>query len=310
MGTLTAAQQKALDDQKKKDAQDQINIAAAFASVFGSSKNPTDTSTVSSTAVTIDYANAKALLQKAADSAQYQGKLSDAEINDFVAKFNAQARLQMDTVIRNVKSKATPGATAADYTKIINNEFTTNPANFFDPSKFASDFVWSKVNFGKQATLGGNALLALEGVRGAVAAYNPNSLSDAEVQQAAKDIAMGKSTIEDFKAKMSLMGQQNYPQFAARLASTPGATMLDIAQPYINTMAKELEIDPASITLDNPLLDKALRPDGTAGKVQAQSLADFTRTLRNTPEWENTTAANNQARNAATELAHAMGRGI
>jgi hypothetical protein len=102
----------------------------------------------------------------------------------------------------------------------------------------------------------------------------------------------------------------NYPQYAQRLKENPGSTIRDLASPYINLMAKELELDPNTIQLDNVELDRALRPDGTAGKLPTVSLADFRIKLRNSPQWENTTAANESARTAATAIGRAFGYGV
>jgi hypothetical protein len=102
----------------------------------------------------------------------------------------------------------------------------------------------------------------------------------------------------------------NYPQYAERLKQNPGSTLKDLASPYINLMAKELELDANSIELDDMDLDKALRPDGTAGKLPTMSLAEFRVALRNSPRWESTTAANEAARDAATALGRAFGYGV
>jgi hypothetical protein len=78
----------------------------------------------------------------------------------------------------------------------------------------------------------------------------------------------------------------------------------------LRRLAEELELDPNTIELDNIELDRALRPDGTAGKLPSMSLADFRIKLRNTPQWENTTAANESARTAATAIGRAFGYGV
>jgi hypothetical protein len=81
-------------------------------------------------------------------------------------------------------------------------------------------------------------------------------------------------------------------------------------QPYISELAKVLELPIDSIDLNNPYLQKAIRPDGTAGKLPMLSIPDFTRMLMETPEWQNTKDANFKARDAATGLGRAFGLGV
>jgi hypothetical protein len=85
---------------------------------------------------------------------------------------------------------------------------------------------------------------------------------------------------------------------------------MDLLNPAVNAIAKWLEIDPNSIDLTNPYLDKYARPDGAAGKTAMPSMADFITSLKNSPDAEKTTWANEAARGAATGLARAMGFGI
>lgn len=295
--------------------QEQANLDMAgfteFMKTFvGSSTKPKDSTTTSKAVTKLNKASARALLEKSAKDAQYMGTFTDADVQDFIDKFNAEQAKQIETVVKSAATKLTPGASAAAAEKELQTIISTEYPSYFKPETFASDFVWSKVNFKDEKSLGGKALTALGNVRSILAGFGPLDFSDVEVQTAAKKIARGEISNDDFRSTIAQKAMVNYPQYAERLKQNPGATLKDLASPYINLMAKELELDPNAIELDDPLLDKALRPDGTAGKLPTASLAEFRTMLRKSPKWEYTTAANEQARESATALARAMGFGV
>lgn len=268
-----------------------------------------DKTTTASVIKKIDSASAKTLLDVALRDSQYAGKLTPAMIQEFINAFNKESVAQAKTISGIIQTRLKPGATAEDIAAATANAISTEFPNYFNAKSFANNFVWSKINF-KDKTAGGNALKALQSAQDVANSYGSTSIATATVQAYALKIAKGDMSLDDFKAIMQKEGIKNYPQFADAFARTPGATMYDLAQPYINQMAQTLELDPNSIKLSNPYLDRALRPDGTAGKLAAQSLADFNRSLMNSPEWEKTTTANNNSRDAAVGLARAMGMGL
>jgi hypothetical protein len=75
-------------------------------------------------------------------------------------------------------------------------------------------------------------------------------------------------------------------------------------------MAKYWDIDPNTIDLDNPDLDKFVRPDGTAGNVQMGSLSDWDNYLKNHPNSEKAGWSKELARDSAVGVARAMGFGV
>ena len=274
-----------------------------------SNKNKSGTS-VSRNLVQLDKVSARRLLQQTARDIQYTVKFTDIDIEDFLKKFKKEQQRQIEEVVKASSSKVTPGLTPEATEKIVESTTTTEKPSFFKPEIFAADYIWAKVNFKDEKTLGGKSLTALNNARSILAGFGTLDFSDAELYTAAKKIARGEITNDDFRSSIASRAAINYPQYAERLKQNPGATIRDLASPYINLMAKELELDPTSIQLDNMDLDRALRPDGTAGKLPSMSLADFRIKLRNSPQWENTTAANESARTAATALGRAFGYGV
>ena len=113
----------------------------------GASTKPKDTTTTSKSLTRLTTASAKALLEAAAKDAQFTGKFSTADIADFIAKFNAEQAKQIEIVVRAASSKIKPGLTAEAAEKELQSIITTEYPSFFKPLSFASDFIWSKVNF-------------------------------------------------------------------------------------------------------------------------------------------------------------------
>lgn len=278
----------------------------------GTYKGPTQQKTTTTTKDILKLTNAaaKTLLEQARKAAGVPGAVSAADVAEFAAMFNQAASKQVEEVTRTVLEKITPGTKPEDLTNIVNNYVTTTSPSFLSPETMAADFTWSKVDFKNEATLGGKALLSLQKVRSLVNNNGLVDVSDIEIQNAAKNIARGLMTEEEFQATISAKAIQNYPQLSERLKANPGSSVRDLLNPYIKVMATTLEMDPNAIKLDNPYLDKAIRPDGTVGKLPSMSIPDFVTFLKNTSDFDNTIQANEDARSAATAFGRAWGFGV
>jgi len=286
------------------------DITASGANLYNAATNKSGTSS-SKTYTELNKISARVLLEKTAKDIQYNAKFNDADIEDFLKKFKAEQKRQIEETVKISGSKVVgDGLSPEAVQQTVDNTVTKERPSYFKPELFASDYIWAKVNFKDEKSLGGKSLTALNNVRSILAGFGPLDFSEVELQTAAKKIAMGEITNDDFRSTIAQKAMINYPQYAQRLRENPGSTIRDLASPYISLMSKELELDPNAIGLDNVDLDRALRPDGTAGKLPTMSLADFRIKLRNNPLWENTTAANEQARSAATSIGRAFGYGV
>jgi hypothetical protein len=288
----------------------QAVIAGILATLNLNKKGDSSDTTISSDAVKINAAAAKALLEETMNAIQFQGKLSSKDLQYFVTDFNTEAANQIDKAIRETTTTSTPGATAADISKSRTNSFTTKFLTYFNPKQFASDFLWAKVNFKKEATLGGVALQALNQVRSAVKDFNSSMVSDIEIQQTAKEIASGKKTIAQYNAELAQKAALDYPQYADRFARTPGATVRDFASPVIKILANTWEVDPNSIDLNDPEVDRLLRPDGIGGKAALPSLGDVQVAAKNSKRADTTQQGINTGRDSAFAFARMMGYGV
>ena len=267
------------------------------------SKNST---TTYKDAIKLTEAGAKQLLDSIMADIQFTGKLSKADLAEFVNKYNATANAQLETVIQAVRDKTKPGDTAEDIKTIIK---TTSPS-FFDSKQYTKDYLWSKVNFADEKTLGAKALDALTTARQIAKAFNLSTVSDIEIQDAAKRIATGKISSEDYKTELATKAAAEYPQLADRFKSTPGATVRSLYNPILKAVADAWETDVESLDLNDPFIDSLLRPDGVIGKVPSVTIGEATQKALMHPKANNTQKQISNAKASATSLARALGFGI
>jgi len=280
-----------------------IELILGGASATAASKNST---TTYKDAIKLTEAGAKQLLDSIMADIQFTGKLSKADLADFVTKYNAAANAQLETVIQAVRDKTKPGDTAEDIKTIIK---TTSPS-FFDSKQYTKDYLWSKVNFADEKTLGAKALDALTTARQIAKAFNLSTVSDIEIQDAAKRIATGKITSEDYKTELAAKAAAEYPQLADRLKNTPGATVRSLYNPVLKAIADAWEVDVESLDLNDPFIDSLIRPDGVVGKAPSATIGEATQKALMHPNADKTQKQISNAKTAATQLARAMGFGI
>lgn len=265
--------------------------------------------TVSSEAIKLTPTAAKQLLQSIAEDIQFTGQFSKEDIAAFVAAYNKKANEQLDTVVREAKDTIKSGATT-DISETVKNIITTKYPSFFDPKGFTRDFIWSKVNFKDEATLGAKALNALTEARNIARGFNLSTVSEVEIQEAAKQIASGKISASDYKTQLAAKAAAEYPQYAERLKTTPGATVRDLVNPVLRAVADAWEVDIETLNLNDPFIDKLIRPDGVIGKVAPVSVGEATRAALKHPNRDKTRAEINNAIDAANELGRALGFGV
>jgi len=281
-------------------------VAAAVTGAMGAAGTGKDSTTTYKDAIKLTEAGAKQLLDSIMADIQFTGKLSKADLVDFVNKYNAAANAQLETVIQAVRSKTTPTSTAEDIKTIIK---TTSPS-FFDSKQYTKDYLWSKVNFADEKTLGAKALDALTTARQIAKAFNLSTVSDIEIQDAAKRIATGKITSEDYKTELAAKAAAEYPQLADRLKNTPGATVRSLYNPVLKAIADAWEVDVESLDLNDPFIDSLIRPDGVVGKAPSATIGEATQKALMHPNADKTQKQIGNAKTAATSLARAMGFGI
>lgn len=113
-------------------------------------------------------------------------------------------------------------------------------------------------------------------------------MPDKNIGMLARDIATGKKTIDGVKLQLAKMMQSMNPAHADRIAA--GETMADIAAPYQQVLAQELELG-YTPTINDPLVQKGLNQSDKDGKPAYMPLWKYRQMVREDPRWESTDAA-------------------
>lgn len=121
---------------------------------------------------------------------------------------------------------------------------------------------------------------------------NGMSFSNNWYESAARSVASGLSTQEDWEADIRRQAASLFPVYSDKI--NQGLNVYDLASPYINTMAQEFEIDPNQITLNDPYIREALSGMNADGDFVPTNLWEFQKKLRKDPRWENTSKAQNE----------------
>lgn len=298
---LTAVQQAMLD---------KLSGALSGINAVNSSNKSTSTTSTSSSVTKLTPASAKAMLEEAAQAAGYPKTFTDAEINDYIKQFNAKQKEQIARVVTIANSKTATGATADAANKVLEQTMREEYPSFFKPTDFAKDFIWSKVNFKDQATLGTNVVGTLAAVRGLVDKFHIVGLIESDIQNMALAIAKGDKTIEQINVDIQQVAKREYPQFAERFAADPTLTTADIADPIIKTLADTWEVDASEIKMSNPLVMKWMQGVSADGKSVPPTKYEIMLAAKKDPKYQYTQAANNDARDAAVAMSNALGVGI
>lgn len=108
------------------------------------------------------------------------------------------------------------------------------------------------------------------------------------------------ANIEEFKQAIRGVAKLGMPQTVANLLDQ-GVDLETVYSPYKRLMASVLEINPETISLDDPTLRSAIGPD------KEMSLFDFKRELRKDPRWERTENAREEISNSVLKVLQDFG---
>ena len=302
------AAQKAARLKAEADAKATQAIITAIMSGIGGGSGNTATTSTSSDSIKLTFAAAAELLKQTVADVQYTGGISKEDIQAFADAFNAESAKQIESVVKTARSQVTGGESVEDIQKTVQSVMSTSMPSFLNVKQFASDYIWGKVNFKDEKTLAGKALSSLQDVRTLAKSFNLLGFSDAEALIEAKNVAMGKKTLDGLKAELAKKAEAEYPTLSERFKL--GLSTKEIADPVIKLLAKTWEVPEDTIDLDNPLVQSYIRPGGADGKTPPLTYAEIKQKAMNDPKFEQTTAANEMARQSATSLARALGAGI
>lgn len=131
-------------------------------------------------------------------------------------------------------------------------------------------------------------------------------LSQQSVKSYAQLMVKGMSSMDDFQNFVKEQAVSAYPAFTDQIMKG-GQTLKNIANPYTQMMAQELEMNPNEITLKDPLIKSALNGVNKDGKPEGLSVVDFQSTLRGDPRWRSTQQAQNKTMAIGNKVLRDMG---
>lgn len=133
-------------------------------------------------------------------------------------------------------------------------------------------------------------------------AYNNGMTYGSWYTDTAKKIAAGTYTIEQAEGTIRKQAAAKYSAFADQIEA--GQNVMDLAQPYIQSVSKVLEVPATSVSLSNAHVSKAMT---TNVGGQAMGVWQFENSLRRDPLWRKTQNAQDSAMQTAHQVLSQMG---
>lgn len=166
------------------------------------------------------------------------------------------------------------------------------------------NYVGQYVKFGANQVLGGMAGQAAREIKRE--AYSLGvPVSQQSLLNNAQYLVRGVTSMEKVAGGLREQAMGLYPAFAEQIKA--GASMQDLAQPYAQTLAQELELPETDVDVFSPKVKAALNRVGPDGNVSPMSLTEFTQAVRNDPQWRRTSAAADTASAVGRQVLADMG---
>lgn len=143
-------------------------------------------------------------------------------------------------------------------------------------------FLGSYIQFSKDHTLGGMAGTAAKEIT-ATAFANGIRMSDQTVKNYAQYVVKGVASMQQVQDQIRMQALGAYPGFADQIKA--GASMQDLAQPYIQAMASELGVPDTQLNMFTPQIKQAMGRRDAQGNPAPMSLTDFQTMLRGDQRW-------------------------
>jgi hypothetical protein len=190
----------------------------------------------------------------------------------------------------------------------------TQVANLANQSLYLSGGSSNNIDFrilkthvaetGRVTGQGGDALKVMDNLKNFSYAMGV-SYNDDWYSNAAKNIATGDGTIDAWNKQIKDIAKSKYAAFSDQIDA--GATVMQVASPYINSMANILEINPTDVKLDDPTINRALTNLGQDSKPALQPLWQFEQEMRKDPRWGNTQNARQSLDSTANTILKSFG---
>lgn len=187
----------------------------------------------------------------------------------------------IEEAIIEIGGTATPEELDAIATQVYDRAIEGNPA-------LVRRLIRETIKVNPEERLGGEAGRNLQALKQTAAAngIDLNKAFGSELQDWIRKINAGES-IDTYKQTIRDIAKIGLPEKVQSLVDR-GVDLETIYSPYKRTMASVLEVNPETITLDDPTLRSAIGPD------REMSIYDFQRNLRQDSRWEFTDSARSE----------------
>lgn len=138
-----------------------------------------------------------------------------------------------------------------------------------------------------------------------VAAMNGLTYSDDYYYQQANSALAGASSIEDSISDIREEAAGLWPPYADKIRA--GQNARDLASSYIQNMASVLQIDPQSISLDDPFIQGSITSFDDQGNPRPKSLWEQSNELRKDPRWIESNDGQNKIASAVSGVTAMFG---
>jgi hypothetical protein len=194
--------------------------------------------------------------------------------------------------------------------------FELNPA---DVNKLANDTLylsWGKgvdeallkqhvAATGRITGTGGEVAVTMEKLKQSASAMGVQ-YGDDWFANAAQSTLSGQSNYDFYDKKIKEDAKSKYAAFAGQIDG--GQTVAAIASPYIQSMARILELSPTDITLDDPTINQALINYDAQNNPTAKPVWAFERELKQDDRYFKTNQSAQEMTGLASEIARQFGK--
>ena len=167
-----------------------------------------------------------------------------------------------------------------------------------------ANFVGQYIKFADDKTLGGIAGQAARAIKQTAHDLGV-AVTDESLLNNAQYLVRGLTSMEKITGSMRESAMGLYPALADQIRA--GASVQDLVQPYTQVLAAELGLPETDIDAFSPKIKQAINRPGPDGLPAPMSLTDFTRMVRNDPQWRKTPQAANQVAAVGRQVLADMG---
>lgn len=167
-----------------------------------------------------------------------------------------------------------------------------------------ANYLGKYVDFYKKGVAGGIAGRAASEIR-SLAFDLGTSVTEQSVLNNAQYLVRGLTTMERIEANMREDAAGLYPAFAEQIKA--GASMQEIAQPYISMLAGELGLPETDVSAASPKIKRALNRVSADGRPEPMTLHDFQRLVRQDDRWRKNAATREMTMSAGRQVLADMG---